>query len=153
MSVSKLNDRELDRLCWLIVGTRNRFYPPDETAEVCIKNDEDDAEDNDMFEVTERSRGEEYGYHRGIFTSRNMLMEQLYGYGINVLGRANRYTKANRDYGMEFRLEEEPEYYLAVEEGAEMQIYRGYLEDVEIESLERYEYVPNGAESDRTDDS
>lgn len=138
-----MNERELDRYCWLLVSWRNRFSLPDETAEECIESFEKD----DEVAIDERGRGEEYGYHRGMFIAHNEMMEQLYGYGINVIGRANRYTKVNREYDMEFRLGSEPDYYLAQERGAEIKVMQNPLwEDVEIESLGRADYVPEGAE-------
>jgi hypothetical protein len=141
MTFDNLDDRDMDRLCWLLVSTRNRFYRPDETAEECIEALE--IEDDD-----ERAKGNEHGYHRGMFISRNMFMEQLYGYGINVLARANRYTHLNRTHDMEFRLDDEPDFYRAVEGGAEVKAITSPLYDeIEIESLSWDDpYVPAGAD-------
>lgn len=143
MTIDKLDERALDRLCWLLVSTRNRFYPPDETAEECIEHFEEESDE---------TRGHEHGYHAGMFTARNMFMEQLYGYGINVLARANRYTHSNRLHGMEFRLDGEPDYYRAVDGGAELTALRWRDSDLmhpnEIENIEwPAPYTPRGAES------
>jgi len=84
-----------------------------------------------------------------MFVAFNEMMEQFYGYGINVMGRANRYTKVNREHGMEFRLTDEPNYYHAVERGAEVKVVTNPLwEEIEIESLGPAPYVPRGAENE-----
>lgn len=157
MSLETLDEEAMDRLCWLLVSTRNRFYPPDETAEECIESMVEDAnspEKPDCYsEPDPRTCGNEHGYHNGMFVSRNMFMEQLYGYGINVLGRANRYTYLNRKHGMEFRTGDEPDYYRAVEHGAEVKALRNreseaFMPD-EIETLSwRDPYVPKGADNE-----
>jgi len=143
----EMTDRELDRMCWLMVSWRNRFAPPDDTADECIEHFEESDDEN--IEVTERTRGHEHGYHAGMFIAFNEMMEQFYGYGINVMGRANRYTKVNREHDMEFRLSDEPNYYHAVERGAELKAMQSPLfEDIEIESLGPAPYVPRGADSE-----
>lgn len=160
-----MTDRELDRMCWLLVSWRNRFAPPDETAEECIGSI-DDLVDSEFEESKEKTIsndeairlagikvggrvGHEHGYHEGMFIAHNEMMEQLYGYGINVMGRANRYTKVNREHDMEFRLTDEPNYYHAVERGAEVKVMQNPMwEDIEIESLGPAPYVPRGADSE-----
>lgn len=139
-----ISENELDRFCWLLVSWRNRFAPPDETADECIEHFENS--DNEDIEVTENTRGQEHGYHEASFVVTDEIMEQLYAYGINVMGRANRYVKINREHDMELRLPSKPNYYLAQENGAEMEFMRSPLYDhVEVESLDRADYLPAGA--------
>lgn len=137
----KLTEREMDRYCWLLVSWRNRFYPPDETAEECIETFEDE-EDDDVL-PTEYTRGHEHGYHDGMYIAFNEMMEQLYIYGINVMARANRYTKVHRDAGTPLRTDDSPDYYLATDNGAEVKTLQSSLYDsIEIESLGEAEYEP-----------
>jgi len=101
-----ISERQLDQMCWKFVSSRNRFYRPDETAEACV-----DALDDPGA----MARGHEHGYHAGMFIAYDDVIDTLYLQGVNVLGRANRFTRINRDAGNEFRLESKPNYYLACE--------------------------------------
>jgi hypothetical protein len=87
-----LTERQLDRLCWLALDWRERFFPPDETAEETIEyitNEED-------IEMIDEERGQEKGYHAGMFIAYDEIAEQLYCMGIDVESRATRYVRVNR---------------------------------------------------------
>jgi hypothetical protein len=88
-----LTERQLDRLCWLVLDWRERFFPPDETAEETIEYLE--AEE-DTIEVDDQTRGNEKGYHAGMFIAYDEIAEQLYCMGIDVESRAERYVRVNR---------------------------------------------------------
>lgn len=126
--IDELSERQLDQVCWKFVSIRNRFYPPDEKATECI---------GALDEPDDIARGHEYGYHTGMFNAYDDIIGVLYLHGVNVLGRANRYTQINRATGNEFRLDSEPNYYLAC--GVETCVLESDLYP-EIESLDREPY-------------
>jgi hypothetical protein len=146
MNGEMISERELDRLCWLLVSTRNRFHPPDETANECIEVTEDSE-----TEMTDEGRGYERGYHAGMFIARDTHILNLYEYGINVLERANRYIHINRKHGIEFRKEDEPDFYSPVERGAETKAKKNEEdEDLRPDKIEEISwddpYVPESVE-------
>lgn len=131
-----IGEREIDRLCWIILSTRNRFHPIKETAEECIDHMEES--DSDVIEVTERSRGHEIGYHAGMFVAYDEIVNQLSMYGIDVVSRANRYLDMNRAEGIELRTEDQPDYFEPVQSGSEHP--DNLWESVEIEELGEASY-------------
>ena len=151
-----LTDRDAaavdERVRELVAALRDRYgfsTNLDDATYARIARASFEESDDENIEVTEHSRGHEHGYHAGMFIAFNEMMEQMYGYGVNVMGRANRYTKVNREHDMEFRLSDEPNYYHAVERGAEVKVMLNPLwEDIEIESLGPAPYVPRGADDE-----
>lgn len=126
--LDELSERQLDQMCWKLVSSRNRFYPPDETANECV-------EALDDTDGTQQAK--EHGYHAGMFIAYDDAIDMLYLQGVNVLGRANRHTRIHRNAGNEFRPESEPNYYLAC--GVETRVLESDLYPA-IESLDRAPY-------------
>lgn len=129
-----MNQRELDRLCWIVASWRDDFYPPNETADRCISGEELD----DPGAV-----GYEEGYHVGMFVAFDEVIDQMYSYGINVLGRANRYIHVHRENGYDLRVSDKPKYVLAPEGCPSVRAHEECVNDVEIESLGETNYEPS----------
>lgn len=124
----QFSEQALDKLCWQIISSRNRFWPAEATATECVDALDDPDSADHAYEV---------GYHQGMYLAYDDIVADLYMNGVNVIGRANRYTRINRQNGNEFRIESDPNYYLAC--GAEIRIPESEVYP-EIESLEREPY-------------
>lgn len=97
----KTADELLDFLCWLWATDGERFYPPDGTAESCIEHFEKEAERNPDIEVTERSRGEEHGYHAAMYWTAVERFSYLNRMGFEPKKRAEREIERSREDGLE----------------------------------------------------
>lgn len=68
-----------------------RFYPYDETAAECI----DVFEEADDVEVTEFSRGQEYGKHGRAWSEAVEIFDMLFMHGYDPVERTERYVDEN----------------------------------------------------------
>lgn len=87
----------LDWLCWSRAMDGERFYPPDETAAECIEHFEES--DSEIVEVTERSRGREYGSHARAYMDAVDFFEDAENWGFDPKARAERYIEEAREDG------------------------------------------------------
>lgn len=128
----EISDKQLDRICSVLIGSRNRFWPIDETADECL-----DALYDDTSEVDTRTIGQEHGYHGGMYTAYDEMVNQLYMLGVNVMARANRYVHAvKRDTGTEHFPNSDQQFYRATKGGAEVRALGPLLGPEYIESIE-----------------
>lgn len=71
-----LEPEKVRHLAWYLVDDRNRWFPPDETAEECIEGLEEETYNGDM---PESKKDREYGYHAGAFASAVDMIDFLGG--------------------------------------------------------------------------
>lgn len=78
-------DELLDWLCWKRATTAERFYPPDETAEECADNWEQ--------ELSERAVGREYGEHNRALLEAVEFFNDMEAEGYDPKARAQRHIE------------------------------------------------------------
>jgi len=90
-------DEFVNWYCWRIATSGERFYPPDETAEECIAHFEAEQEESEAINVTDISRGQEYGEHARAWTNAVEFFSDMAKHGFDPVARAEKYVESTQD--------------------------------------------------------